>query len=173
MCGRRDHSEPTHTTPKIAVGTEPSTNTGRASPVARPRTVPMAMPANGRGRWHEGVTGSDTGAGRAAAPPVRRSGDRPGPASKTSRSQATCEGAAKGGSAMSPTLPGISASNRAPPTRMRWHFRAVAAPEDSTQHVHFRVMPRMLGLRYLRLTDLSNADDSSASGESYLLGGLT
>jgi hypothetical protein len=31
----------------------------------------------------------------------------------------------------------------------------------------------MPGLRYLRLTDLSNADDSSASGESYLLGGLT
>ena len=125
----------------------------------------MAMPASGRGRWHEGVTGSDTGAGRAAAPPVV--------ASKTSRSQAACEGAAKGGSAMSPTLPGISASNRARRARMRRHFRAVAAPEDSTRHVHFRVMPRMPGLRYLRLTDLSSADDSSASGESYLLGGLT
>ena len=51
---------------------------------------------------------------------------------------------------------------------MRRHFRALAVPEDSTQHVHFRVTPRRPGLRYLRLTDLSNADDSSASGESYL-----
>jgi hypothetical protein len=42
------------------------------------------------------------------------------------------------------------------------------AAEDSTRHVHFRVMPRMPRLRYLRLTDLSSADDSSASGESYL-----
>jgi hypothetical protein len=69
---------------------------------------------------------------------------------------------------MSPTLPGISASNRARRARMRRHFRALAAAEDSTRHVHFRVMPRMRGLRYLRLTDLPNADDSSASGESDL-----
>ena len=32
------------------------------------------------------------------------------------------------------------------------HFRALAAAEDSTWHVHFRVTPRMPGLRYLRVT---------------------
>ena len=48
-----------------------------------------------------------------------------------------------------------------------WHFRALAAAEDSTRHVHFRVTPRMPGRRYLRLTDLPSVDDSSASGKSY------
>ena len=56
---------------------------------------------------------------------------------------------------------------------MRRHFRALAAAEDSTRHVHFRVTPRMPGLRYLRLTDLPNVDDSSASGTSYLKGDQT
>ena len=43
----------------------------------------------------------------------------------------------------------------------------LAAAEDSTWHVHFRVTPYVPGLRYLRLTDLPNVDESSASGTSY------
>ena len=35
----------------------------------------MATPASGRGRWHEGVTGSDTGAGLADQPEFPRPGD--------------------------------------------------------------------------------------------------
>ena len=66
-----------------------------------------------------------------------------------------------------PTLPGISASNRARPARMRRHFRAIAAAEDSTLNVHFRATPRVPGIRYLRLTDLVGVDDISASGKSY------
>jgi hypothetical protein len=53
------------------------------------------------------------------------------------------------------------------------HFRALAAAEDSTPHVHFRVTPGMPGLRYLRLTDLPSIDDISARGKSYRKGGLT
>jgi len=46
------------------------------------------------------------------------------------------------------------------------HFRALAAAEDSTRHVHFRVTSGMPGLGYLRLTDLAGVDDISASGKS-------
>jgi hypothetical protein len=47
------------------------------------------------------------------------------------------------------------------------HFRALAAAEDSTRHVHFRVTRRMPGLGYLRHADLPDVDDISASGTSY------
>jgi len=50
---------------------------------------------------------------------------------------------------------------------MRWHFRALAAAEDSTWHVHFRVTLCVPSLRYRRLTNLPNVDDISASGKSY------
>ena len=68
---------------------------------------------------------------------------------------------------MSPTVPGISASNRAGRAQCGRHFRAIAAAEDSTWNAHFRATPRVPGLRYLRLTDLPEFDDSSASGSSY------
>ncbi len=50
---------------------------------------------------------------------------------------------------------------------MRRHFRALAAAEDSTWHVHFRVTLRVPDLGYLRLTDLPDGDDISATGTSY------
>jgi hypothetical protein len=50
---------------------------------------------------------------------------------------------------------------------MRWHFRALAAAEDSTWHVHFQVTLSVPSLRYLRLTDLPKVDDNSPSGKSY------
>jgi len=53
------------------------------------------------------------------------------------------------------------------------HFGALGAAEDSTCHVHFRVTPQAPGLRYLRLTDLPNVDDISASGKSYPEGDRT
>ena len=55
-----------------------------------------------------------------------------------------------------------------PVARRERHFRAYAAAEDSTRHIHFRVTPRVSGLQYLRFTDLADADDTSASGKSYL-----
>jgi len=47
------------------------------------------------------------------------------------------------------------------------HFEALYLMEDSTLHVHFRVTPYIPGLRYLRLADLPNVDESSGSGTSY------
>jgi hypothetical protein len=46
--GRRVHSEPRHTRPNTAVGTEPSASSSRVSPLTRPKTAPTGIPASTR-----------------------------------------------------------------------------------------------------------------------------
>jgi len=53
---------------------------------------------------------------------------------------------------------------------MRWHFRALAAAEDSTWHVHFHVTPYVPGLRYLRLTNQTCSTSMKAALAGRLIG---